>query len=41
MITSTHGLDLCWEVQLILDDFVDQELHGNPDSFVQEDFYKS
>jgi hypothetical protein len=41
MITSTHGLDLCWEVQLILDDFVDQELHGNPDSFIQEDFYKS
>jgi len=41
MITSTHGLDLCWEVQLILDDFVDQELHGNPDSFVQEEFHKS
>ena len=32
MVSSEHGLDLAWEVQLIVDDFVDQELHGDPDA---------
>ena len=41
MITSEHGLDLAWEVQLLIDDFVDQELHGNPNVFVQKEFFKA
>ena len=41
MITSEHGLDLAWEVQLLVDDFVDQELHGNPNVFVQKEFFKA
>ena len=41
MVSSEHGLDLAWEVQLIVDDFVDQELHGDPDAFVQEEFYEA
>lgn len=39
MASNTHGLDLAWEIQLLVDDFIDQELHGNPDSFVQKEFY--
>ena len=39
MVSSSHGLDLVWEVQLIVADLVDQELIGNPDAFVQKDFY--
>jgi hypothetical protein len=41
MVTDEHGLDLAWEVQLIIDDFVDQELHGNPNVFIQEEFFKA
>ncbi len=41
MISSEHGLDLAWEVQLIVDDFVDQELHGDPNAFLQEEFYEA
>ena len=29
MISQSHGLDLVWEIQLIIDDLVDQELIGN------------
>tara|TARA_B100001093_G_scaffold519402_1_gene608281 strand:+ start:170 stop:1321 length:1152 start_codon:yes stop_codon:yes gene_type:complete len=39
MISDTHGLDLAWEVQLLVDDFVDQELLGDPNAFVQKEFY--
>jgi hypothetical protein len=41
MVSSSHGLDLVWEVQLIVADLVDQELIGNPDAFVQKDFYSA
>jgi len=41
MVSSEHGLDLAWEVQLIVDDFVDQELHGDPNAFLQEEFYEA
>jgi hypothetical protein len=41
MVTDEHGLDLAWEVQLLIDDFVDQELHGNPNVFVQKEFFKA
>ena len=41
MVSSEHGLDLAWEVQLIVDDFVDQELQGNPNAFLQEEFYEA
>lgn len=41
MVSSEHGLDLAWEIQLIVDDFVDQELHGDPNAFVQKDFYEA
>ena len=40
MVSSEHGLDLAWGVQLIVDDFVDQELHGD-EPFVQEEFYEA
>ncbi len=33
MLTKTHGIDLYWEVQLLSDTFVDQELIGPVDSF--------
>lgn len=39
MTTSSHGLDLVWEVQLIVGDFIDQELIGDPNAFVQKDFF--
>ena len=29
MVGEVHGLDLVWEVQLLVDDFIDQELIGN------------
>ena len=41
MVSSEHGIDLAWEIQLIVDDFVDQELHGDPNAFVQKDFFKA
>ena len=41
MVTDEHGLDLAWEVQLLVDDFVDQELHGNPNVFIQKEFFKA
>ena len=39
MAKDTHGLDLVWEVQLLVDDLIDQELIGNNDAFINEDFY--
>jgi len=41
MVSGEHGLDLAWEVQLIVNDFVDQELQGDPDAFLQEEFYEA
>jgi len=37
-ITSSHGLAVHWEVQLLHPDFVDQELVGPEDAFEYEDF---
>ena len=41
MVTSTHGLSIYWEVQLIHNEFVDQELKGETNIFKKEDFYES
>ena len=41
MVSSERGLDLAWEVQLIVNDFVDQELQGDPNAFLQEEFYEA
>lgn len=41
MITESHGLDLVWEIQLIVDDLVDQELIGNRGVFIQKEFYSA
>ncbi len=41
MVSDSHGLDMVWEVQLIVPDLVDQELLGNPNTFVQRDFYSA
>tara|TARA_B100002019_G_scaffold9043_1_gene7135 strand:- start:313 stop:1440 length:1128 start_codon:yes stop_codon:yes gene_type:complete len=41
MVTDKHGLDLVWEVQLIVDDLIDQELIGNPNVFIQKEFYSA
>ena len=40
-VSSTHGLFVHWEVQLLLDDFVDQELVGSPQRFRTGDFFQS
>ena len=40
-VSSTHGLFVHWEVQLLLDDFVDQELVGSPQRFRRKDFFSS
>lgn len=39
-VSGTHGLDVYWEVQLLLDDFVDQELVGR-NSFRNKDFFSA
>jgi len=41
MISQSHGLDLVWEVQLIVGDLVDQELIGNRGVFIQKEFYSA
>ena len=41
MVSDEHGLDLAWEVQLIVNDFVDQELQGDPNAFLQKEFYEA
>lgn len=38
MLDSTHGIDVHWEIQLIHDDFKDQELVGSAHIFRWEDF---
>ena len=37
-VSKSHGLLTHWEVQLILDDLIDQELVGDPGSVQYEDF---
>ncbi|MBT3665894.1 MAG: hypothetical protein HN548_00310 [Opitutae bacterium] len=41
MVSESHGLDLVWEVQLIVNDLVDQELIGNRGGFIQKEFYSA
>ena len=41
MVGSDHGLDLVWEIQLLIDDLVDQELIGDSERFVIKDFYSA
>ena len=41
MVGSCHGLDLVWEIQLLVDDLVDQELIGNSERFEKKDFYSA
>ena len=41
MVGSCHGLDLVWEIQLLVDDLVDQELIGNSGRFEKKDFYSA
>jgi len=39
MVSDTHGIDVHWEVQLLLDQLVDQELKGSLRGFCREDFF--
>ena len=41
MVSESHGLDLVWEIQLIVNELVDQELIGNKDAFIKEEFYSA
>ena len=41
MVGEVHGLDLVWEVQLLVDDFIDQELIGNNLRLEKKDFYSA
>lgn len=38
MVTGSHGVGVYWEVQLIHDDLVDQEIEGNLNGLVMKDF---
>ena len=38
-ISSTHGLFVYWEVQLLVDDLIDQELIGSTDPMSPKDFF--
>ena len=38
MISNSHGIDVYWEVQLIHDDYVDQEIIGPSTKFLYEEF---
>ena len=40
-VSESHGLFIYWEVQLIHDDFVDQELKGETGIFQREDFFSA
>tara|TARA_B100001013_G_scaffold87530_1_gene48365 strand:- start:2932 stop:4047 length:1116 start_codon:yes stop_codon:yes gene_type:complete len=40
-VSGSHGLSIYWELQLLQDDFVDQELVGNTGLFRRKDFYSS
>tara|TARA_B110000014_G_scaffold201537_1_gene151242 strand:+ start:115 stop:564 length:450 start_codon:yes stop_codon:yes gene_type:complete len=39
LVTSTHGLSIYWEVQLLLDKLVDQELVASTDPMRAKDFF--
>jgi hypothetical protein len=39
VVSSSHGLFVYWEVQLLLDKLVDQELVGSAAGFLEEDFF--
>lgn len=39
MVSDTHGIDVHWEVQLLFDQLVDQELEGSLRGFCREDFF--
>ena len=41
MVSSTHGLQIYWEVQFIHNEFVDHELVGDINIFKEEDFHES
>jgi hypothetical protein len=41
MVSSTHGLQVYWEVQFIHNEFVDHELEGDINIFKEEDFHNS
>lgn len=38
-VTDSHGLEVHWEIQLLHDQYVDQELVGPVTGLVREDFY--
>ncbi|HMP04928.1 MAG TPA: hypothetical protein PJ982_01150, partial [Lacipirellulaceae bacterium] len=38
-VSKTHGVDVYWEIQLIHDKFVDQELVGDVSGLVLADFH--
>jgi hypothetical protein len=38
-VSESHGLFIYWEVQLIHNDFVDQEMAGKTANFRREDFF--
>jgi hypothetical protein len=38
-VSSSHGLFVYWEVQLLLDKFIDQELAGSTSGLLEEDFF--
>lgn len=40
-VGSHHGIDVVWEVQLLHPDFVDQEVSGDCDGLVYEDFLEA
>ena len=39
VVSESHGLDVHWEVQLLVDELVDQELTGKNIALRKEDFY--
>ncbi|MBI85108.1 MAG: hypothetical protein CMJ81_18085 [Planctomycetaceae bacterium] len=39
IVSKSHGLDVHWEVQLLVDKLVDQELTGKTGALRKEDFY--
>ena len=39
IVSKSHGLFIYWEVQLIHNEFVDQELEGNAAQFKVDDFF--
>ena len=39
IVSKSHGLFVYWEIQLIHNEFVDQELEGDPAQFKIDDFF--